>query len=540
MVDNIYTTDTQLFILRMCKILLIILFSSHFFSCVWYYTGNISIITGKSWLNLENFQNQTRFERYIESTFFFVSTLTGLGYGDVYPMNKVERIICVILMIVGKLIFSAILVSIYSFYEAGHNFELNQLKLKQSIAKKILSKALISASVSVRINKHFDYTRHLTKTLKIKEEQINNIVSVKLKEFINSALFENFVVKLPCCKNQIFVKLLISEVKEQIYVPDSFIYYVNDSSKIVLYHNTGRSIEFDIYTKLIFRQLNPGSVIGEYEFFGRIKRLTTVKAVDYSIIYSITYQSFYDLLIHLKYVDRKIYDEIVFNLQKLKSVIRESNNSSHTTAADKEKLSIRGEYKVTCSYCKLDNRHVTSQCNLLVNLVKISHRLKFIDKRPRKVKELIDLSNYYRKKFDRREVMEMTGSTFSAIDALSIHQDNLTSLSNGLPQNEFLSPYKLKRLKNMESLKRLNGKNLNEIQQTVKEHYEPQEGSEASQEMNQINFHSSVSDDDSKSHASAYREKYADHNIPYDRLLVDTINSCDSNSSLLQSSKIDN
>lgn len=538
----------------MCKILLIILFASHFFSCVWYYTGNISIQNGKSWLNLGTFQNQSRFERYIEASFFFVSTLTGLGYGDVYPMNRVERIICIMLMIVGKLIFSAILVSIYSFYEAGHNFELNQLKLKQSIAKKLLSKAVITTSISVRVNKHFDYTRNLAKTLKIKEEQINSIVSVKLKEFINSALYENFIVKLPCCSNEIFLKLLISEVKEQIYVPDSIIYYVNDSSKIVLYHNTGKSIEFDIYTKLIFKQLNPGTVIGEYEFFGRIKRLSTIKAVDYSIIYSITYQAFYDLLVHIKYVDKKIYDEIVNNLHKLKSMIRESNNSSHTTAADKEKFKAKGDYKVTCSFCKLDNRHVTSQCNLLVDLVKISHKLKFIDKRPRKAKELVELSHYYKKKFDRREIIEMTGSTFSEIDELSLHQANITSLSHGLPTNEFLSPYKLKRLRNMESLKRLSGKNLDEIQRTDKKNFQTQDenqesqvnhesqfsgGLQESQEMNQIIFHSCDSSDDSKSHASAYREKYKDNAVPYDRLLVDTMNSCDSNSSILQSSKFD-
>ena len=59
---------------------------------------------------------------YIISLYFTVTTIVTVGYGDITPKNSGERIICVLLMLIGVISFSigtGILSSIIANYDTA-------------------------------------------------------------------------------------------------------------------------------------------------------------------------------------------------------------------------------------------------------------------------------------------------------------------------------------------------------------------------------------------------------------------------------------
>jgi len=68
---------------------------------------------------------------YITSFYFTVTTIVTVGYGDITAQNTGERIICILLMIVGVIAFSFATGSLSSIIS---NYDSSQAKLKEKIA----------------------------------------------------------------------------------------------------------------------------------------------------------------------------------------------------------------------------------------------------------------------------------------------------------------------------------------------------------------------------------------------------------------------
>ena len=61
-----------------------------------------------TWLTLAGFEanGASEFERYIDSLFFVVATMTGLGYGNIVPTTGWEYFVDIFIMITGSSIYA--------------------------------------------------------------------------------------------------------------------------------------------------------------------------------------------------------------------------------------------------------------------------------------------------------------------------------------------------------------------------------------------------------------------------------------------------
>ena len=56
---------------------------------------------------MDNFdQGPSQFQQYIESCFFTVATMTGLGYGNVVPTTDLELFVIIFIMVTGASIYA--------------------------------------------------------------------------------------------------------------------------------------------------------------------------------------------------------------------------------------------------------------------------------------------------------------------------------------------------------------------------------------------------------------------------------------------------
>lgn len=60
----------------------------------------------QSFIDMNLFPELNNFEKMVTSCYFIITTLSTCGFGDYYPLNNFEKIMGIILMIIGVAFFS--------------------------------------------------------------------------------------------------------------------------------------------------------------------------------------------------------------------------------------------------------------------------------------------------------------------------------------------------------------------------------------------------------------------------------------------------
>ena len=100
--------------------LIIFLVVIHIVSCLWIFFGHYDFIG--SWLDSEIYDSMSPEELYLTSFYFTTTTVTTVGYGDMSGNTPIEKMFCIIIMIIGVISFSlasASLTSLLSNYDSS-------------------------------------------------------------------------------------------------------------------------------------------------------------------------------------------------------------------------------------------------------------------------------------------------------------------------------------------------------------------------------------------------------------------------------------
>ena len=114
-------------------VIFILLVSCNLGTCLFIFIGRNSY---PSWLNTIKIKDESFTKIYICSLYYFITTITTVGYGDIYGKTIIEIIFQIILLIVGTCTYSYLISSVSNFIkkinEKSLNFE-NKLKVLNDI-----------------------------------------------------------------------------------------------------------------------------------------------------------------------------------------------------------------------------------------------------------------------------------------------------------------------------------------------------------------------------------------------------------------------
>ena len=98
----------------------------HIIACAWIYVGERPV--WGSWLRNDNFNISQSYHDattvYITSIYWVVTTLTTVGYGDIYGTTEEEFIFTMVVEFIGILVFSIIMSTVNSFLSAQGDIDI--------------------------------------------------------------------------------------------------------------------------------------------------------------------------------------------------------------------------------------------------------------------------------------------------------------------------------------------------------------------------------------------------------------------------------
>jgi Trk-type K+ transport system membrane component len=78
----------------------------HIAACMWIFVANLYEGDKNTWIYTKDYQDMEDGDLYLTAFYFCVTTVLTVGYGDISATNNWEKVMCVILMLVGVVSFS--------------------------------------------------------------------------------------------------------------------------------------------------------------------------------------------------------------------------------------------------------------------------------------------------------------------------------------------------------------------------------------------------------------------------------------------------
>ena len=96
-----------------------VFFVAHFVGCFWFFiTIQDNDVTTPTWLTTYGYDKKDLISQYIASLYWTFTTLLTVGYGDIHATNSSERFYSVCTMLIGAMMFGAIIAKVTEVIES--------------------------------------------------------------------------------------------------------------------------------------------------------------------------------------------------------------------------------------------------------------------------------------------------------------------------------------------------------------------------------------------------------------------------------------
>uniref|UniRef100_A0A061R5N6 Cyclic nucleotide-binding protein n=1 Tax=Tetraselmis sp. GSL018 TaxID=582737 RepID=A0A061R5N6_9CHLO len=137
---------------------------AHLMACIFYAISYLpgSVDSSHNWRCVElevcsdEGDERDLFEHYIVSLFWSFTTITTVGYGDIVPVNKYERLISILCMVAGVGLFGYLMGTLSSMVQKMNMDELLELE-RQDALQAFLAYRALPQHLSDRITEYYKF-----------------------------------------------------------------------------------------------------------------------------------------------------------------------------------------------------------------------------------------------------------------------------------------------------------------------------------------------------------------------------------------------
>jgi len=263
------------FVLQMVCLLIKFTFFVHIASCVFGLMAQFERHHGQStWADdiFPDGEPRSCTDFYVYSMYFTAYTATSVGYGDVVPVNSLERIAVTFWMILSQLYMAQVFADLnfinqlFTYWESKHH-------QKRTLASTALTNIGAPAVLRQRVLAYQDYSYEVRREWGA-EEVFSDMPTV-LKEELDVFLNYSLVIKVPFLQflSRRALRKIVSSLKSDTFLPSDFIIRPGDDGNDLFFMRDGAAAVF--VTEHAPQWLDPPvRIMRQGTYFGEVALMT--------------------------------------------------------------------------------------------------------------------------------------------------------------------------------------------------------------------------------------------------------------------------
>jgi hyperpolarization activated cyclic nucleotide-gated potassium channel 2 len=268
----------------------LVFFVAHWTACWWYFIGNQDMVNHPvTWVVYTKVCDKTTFDKYVAALYWAFTTMTTVGYGDIYPFTVNEKVFAMFTMILACGIFAYTVGSIGSLVSKQNSGE-NAYREQVVAVNRYMRKKKLPYDLQFRVRRYLEYVWENRKKNNIDEKQIISLLSEPLRDEIYAHI--HGVVINNCSIFTIFEKHFISQLtktlESETYAPGDIVIEEGEMSTKMYFIQNGK---IDIYhhsTRSTINELDKNKYFGEIAFFLQTPRCASAKCIDFVDLLSLS------------------------------------------------------------------------------------------------------------------------------------------------------------------------------------------------------------------------------------------------------------
>ena len=217
-------------------------------SCIYIFIGRNTI---DSWIFLDNLETRSFLDIYISSVYYFVMTVTTVGYGDVIGKSQIEILFQVIMIIAGTCIYSWLISSVSNYVKKINEKNIKYEEKIQILEEIKLNNSNFSEKLYNKISRLLIYQKYHEK--EIEKSIILESLPISLKHTLIIDMYKNYITGFSFFKgieNREFIVGIISKLTPIIGIKGDILIQEREYIEEIIFIKNGvLSLEVWIDTK---------------------------------------------------------------------------------------------------------------------------------------------------------------------------------------------------------------------------------------------------------------------------------------------------
>ncbi|CAD8125819.1 unnamed protein product [Paramecium sonneborni] len=286
-------------ILDLVKLLFVLFYSIHFFSCIWMLVGSYSITTyNKSWVLQSAVEDAEWQIQYLQSFYYSAVTMFTIGYGDVTPQSSAEKVLAVTYIIAASIQLPYSVNTLGTIIQQISVYTVEK-KRKLRIINSYLNQQKISQDLQIQIREYLTFRWENQQGNKNEEvEQLIAQLSTNLKDSLVTESYQQILKKCSLFNigfSQEFKSTLVKYAKEIALQPEQEL-NSDEQSQNNLYYIISGEMQILHQNGLNLGTLIAGQQIGLKSFITSTQKPEKYRSVSFSKLICLEQKFFLKLL----------------------------------------------------------------------------------------------------------------------------------------------------------------------------------------------------------------------------------------------------
>lgn len=283
-------------VLRMIFLTFWVVMVAHWAACVWIVLGSGNLFDNEAGINPDN-KIPDMFRHYVRSLYWATTTITTIGYGDLTPKDTKQTLYTMLMQLLGAGLYGYVIGNIASLIA---NMDVARAQYLEKIERigTFMKFKKIPPEMQQEIRNYYSYLWDTRRGYD--EKAVLAELPRPLIEKVSLYLLQQMIEKVPIFQGASpdLIRQIVVSLKPEVYTPGDYVFRRGDLGHTMYFIARGQVQVVSDDGATVYATLKEGNFFGEIALLMSMPRTASVRATDFTDLYSLDKDVFAGIVAH--------------------------------------------------------------------------------------------------------------------------------------------------------------------------------------------------------------------------------------------------